>query len=152
MPCTASIICQIRLSYDHICNREAEWLLLQPCCDWMLGYTCTKGLVVESPELLHHQLSLCSQNTFILIHTLWGLSVEWWLCNHFTHEPRAVTMKLWEPKKEVFKGRPDMLPKSCSVGSGHGLLSVVWGHIWPGPQPMLFQWVSIHAESSHMIK
>ena len=29
--------------------------------------------------------------------------------------PRAVTMKLWEPKRKVFKGRPNTPPNSCSV-------------------------------------
>ena len=34
---------------------------------------------------------------------------------HFTHEPRAVTMKLWEPKRKMSKGRPKTPPKSYSV-------------------------------------
>jgi hypothetical protein len=37
---------------------------------------------------------------------------------HFTHEPRAVTMKLWEPKRNVSQGRPKHTSKSCSVVTG----------------------------------
>ena len=34
---------------------------------------------------------------------------------HFTHEPRAVTMKIVRAQKRVSKGRPNTPPKSCSV-------------------------------------
>ena len=34
---------------------------------------------------------------------------------HFIHEPRAVTMKLWEPKRKVSKGRPTTPPNSYKL-------------------------------------
>ena len=51
---------------------------------------------------------------------------------HFTHQPRAVTMKLWEPKRSV--QRPSQVTstiRSCWFGPS----SVVWSHMWLGLQP-----------------
>ena len=62
---------------------------------------------------------------------------------HFTHEPRAMTMKLWEPKRKC----PNTVPT-------HLHNHVVWSRILKcsvksyvtGPlDQMLFHWISIHA-------
>ena len=60
---------------------------------------------------------------------------------HFTHEPRAVTMKFWEPKRKCPKAVLTHLQNHHVVRSWTS--SVVWSHMWPCPQPMLFQWISI---------
>jgi hypothetical protein len=55
---------------------------------------------------------------------------------HFTHEPRAVTMKLREPKGKCPKAIPRHLPpRSCKCG--HGPSNVGWSHMWSDPQPNL---------------
>ena len=41
--------------------------------------------------------------------------MKWRKKDHFTHEPRAVTMELWEPKRKCPKGRLKLPPKSCRV-------------------------------------
>ena len=48
-----------------------------------------------------------------LIGWTWQRAV--WTQGHFTHKPKAMTMKLWEPKRKVPKGCPTPPPKSCSV-------------------------------------
>jgi hypothetical protein len=70
---------------------------------------------------------------------------------HVTHEPRAVTMKSWEPKRKVSKGRPNSPPKSWSVVTGPQVECEV---ICDGArnQWLLFRWIiSIHAGSSSCI-
>ena len=54
---------------------------------------------------------------FLLVTSMTSLEISWKEMNdlttkgHFTHEPRAVTMKLWEPKRKCSKA----VPRSCSV-------------------------------------
>ena len=49
---------------------------------------------------------------------------------HFTHEPRAVTVKLWEPKRKCQKAVPTHLQDH-----------LVWSRTL---NQMLFQWIPIH--------
>ena len=60
---------------------------------------------------------------------------------HFTHEPRAVTMRLWEPKSSVPR------PSQGTTKSMYCKVICDWAL-----NQMLFQWISIHVVSSHMIK
>ena len=73
--------------------------------------------------------------------TCWWCSLEDFE-GHFTHEPRAVTMTLREPKRKVSKGRPN-------TPQNH----VVWSQIFKcsvkplfdrALNQMLFQWIFIH--------
>jgi hypothetical protein len=66
---------------------------------------------------------------------------------HFTHEPRAMTMNLWEPKRKCPKAVPTKI-MSC----GHGSSSVVWSHMWWSPQPNVISMNFCSSRSSHMIK
>ena len=50
---------------------------------------------------------------------------------HFTHETRAVTLKLWEPKTSV--QRPSQGTFKITK-CDHKLSSVVWSHMWLDPQ------------------
>ena len=43
------------------------------------------------------------------------------------HEPRVMTMKLWEPKRSVQRPSQDTYGNMPSI--------VVWSHMWLGPQP-----------------
>ena len=43
------------------------------------------------------------------------------------HEPRVMTMKLWEPKRSVQRPSQDTYGNMPST--------VVWSHMWLGPQP-----------------
>ena len=60
--------------------------------------------------LRHHQI-LNTINQPTNLHSFLGPTPE----GHFTHEPRAVTMKLGEPKRKVPKGHPNTLPKFCGA-------------------------------------
>ena len=68
---------------------------------------------------------------------------------YFTHKQRAVTVTLWEPKRKFPKAIHDT---SKIMWCGHGLSSVVWHYMWPGPQPNDISMIPIHAGFSHMIK
>jgi hypothetical protein len=68
---------------------------------------------------------------------------------HFTHKPRVVTMKSWEPKRKCPKATQDT---SKIMWWGQGPSSVVWSHMWLGPQPNVVSMNSIHVGSSHMIQ
>ena len=68
---------------------------------------------------------------------------------HFTHKPRAMTIKVWEPKRK----RPKVVPT-------HLQNHVVWSRIlecsvscmWSGPQPNATSMNFYPCGSSHMIK
>jgi hypothetical protein len=64
--------------------------------------------------------------------------------------PRAVTMKLWEPKRRCSKAVPNTPSRSRSCG--HGPLSVVWSHMSPGLQLIAISMNFYSCGSSHMIK
>ena len=66
-----------------------------------------------------------------------------------THEPRAVTMKLWEPKQKCPKAVPTHLQTHVC---GHRSSGVVWSHMWPGPQSNAISMKFYSCGSSHMIK
>ena len=68
---------------------------------------------------------------------------------HFTHEPRAVTKKLWEPKRKHSKAAPRHFQNHV-VWSW--TLSVVWNHMWPAPQPNAISMNFYSHGLSHMIK
>ena len=61
-------------------------------------------------------------------HFFWALTISWWrilthvwsgpeYTGHFTHEPRAMTMKLWEPKRMCPKAIPTHLQNHVVVWS-----------------------------------
>ena len=52
-----------------------------------------------------------------------------------THEPRAVTVKLWEPERKVYVQRPCQGVSKVMWWCGHGSSSVVWSHVWLGSRP-----------------
>ena len=83
----------------------------------------------------------------------WNLSdwSYWFGSNkgHFTHEPRVVTMELWEPKRKYTKA---VQHTSKIMSCGHGSSSVVWSHMWPGPQPNAISMNFYLCGSSRMIK
>ena len=66
----------------------------------------------------------------------------------FTHESRAVTMKLWEPKRKCPKAVPTHLQNHV-VWSW---ILVVWSHMWPTLNQMLFHWTIYSCGSSCKIK
>ena len=70
------------------------------------------------------------------------------LLGHFTHEPRALTVKLWEPKRKCPKAVPRHLQTHVV---GHGPSRVVWSHMRPNPQPNAISMNFYYCMSSHMI-
>ena len=72
------------------------------------------------------------------------------LKGHFTHEPRAVTMNLWEPKRKCPKVILTHLQNH--VVWSRILKCSVWNPMWPGPQPNAISMNGHSCRSSHMIK
>jgi hypothetical protein len=68
---------------------------------------------------------------------------------HLIHVPRAVPMKLWEPKRKCPKAVLRHFPKSCSVVTAP---SVVWSHMWLCPQPKCYFNKFYSCGSSQMVK
>ena len=68
---------------------------------------------------------------------------------YFTHEPRATTMKLWERKESVQRPSQHTFKIMCC---GHRPSSVMWSHMWPGPQPNATSMNFYSCGSSCMIK
>ena len=68
---------------------------------------------------------------------------------HFTHNPRAVTMILWELKLKCANADPRHLQ---IMQCGHGSSNVVGTHMWLGPQPNAISMNSYSCGASHMIK
>jgi hypothetical protein len=63
---------------------------------------------------------------------------------HFTHEPRAVTVKLWEPKRKCPKA---VVPTHLQIHKvwSRTLECSVKSYVTGAFNQMLFQWVLIHA-------
>ena len=68
---------------------------------------------------------------------------------HFTYKPRAMTMKLWEPKESV--RRPSQFTSKI-MQRGHRPSSVPWSHTWPDPRPNAISINFYSCGSSLMIK
>jgi hypothetical protein len=124
-------------------------------CLWSNGQTCLWFPHFRSLLVRRSQSSLNVPNAFprALPERHWGACITTELfClirDHFTHEPRAVTMRLWEPKRKCPKAVPRHLQNhSC----GHGPSSVLWSHMWPGPQPNAISMNFSSCGSVHMIK
>ena len=80
---------------------------------------------------------------------LCGLNDMFCAKGHFTHKPRAVTMKLWEPKREC----PKVIPRHLqNLGVWSRPSGVVWTHMWPGPPPNAISMNFYSCRSSHTIK
>ena len=58
-------------------------------------------------------------------------------------------MKLWEPKRKCPK---DVSTHLQIMYCGHGFSSVVWSHMWSGPQPNAISINFYSCGSSHIIK
>ena len=90
-------ISSIRLQKVAMCCEEADMIHLQK-------------LELRAERTLYSRRPLARKGPKFLFIYLFI-----WTKGHFTHEPRAVTMKLWEPKGKCLKGRPNTPPKSCTM-------------------------------------
>jgi hypothetical protein len=82
--------------------------------------------LLDGEKYARVQLFPLSLNATVVTKVLW---LRYGIQGHFTHESRAATMKLWEPIQKPSQATSNV------VESDHGPLSVVWSHMWPGPQP-----------------
>jgi hypothetical protein len=119
---------------------------------WLRGWL-HRPLLAQSVNISNYNSVESGGSTFIYEHNPqqfhgwnWTKKLVW--AGHegstkgrFTHKPRAVTMKLWEPKRKCPKAVPTQIQNH-----------VVWSRILKcsvksyvtGPQPNAFPWISIH--------
>ena len=73
------------------------------------------------------------------------LSTFIWIKGHFAHEPRAVTMRLWEPKRRSVLKPPSQDRLLHHVGWSWTCKCSVKSYCDQVLNQMLFQWIFIHA-------
>ena len=117
-------------------------------CNWCslecFSYVCECHKLSILNHLIHTMICL-SNLTYLLTYPSHHIRYK----GHFTHEPRP-----WSPNCESPKESVQRLSEYTFkiMYCGHKSSSVMWSHMWPGPQPNAITMNFYLCKSSHMIK
>ena len=110
---------------------HASWMKRDCPCDNM-QWNIINGSTFSNVSLFHNVITIMKSGK-----------------GYFTHT-KSRDHEIARAHKKVSKGRPSKPPKSCIVVTDPR--SVVWSHMWPGPQPNAISINFYTCKSSHMIK
>jgi hypothetical protein len=91
---TLNILCSVLVGLGNHLGRD--WFIYAHKSPRTLGSNLTYGWGYDVADLDARQAAIVAAHLSVLsVHCYWYLTE-----GHFAHEPRALTMKLWEPKRK----------------------------------------------------